>query len=135
MLKYGEKNTPGKDFRNTKLDADYVALLHYADALATNETRGSMADMCSWFYRGSKKLFSTSDLDRILPTEETTRPEAYLVWERGGRSHGYDIANWSLAEDTYMVHIWDQLGNNRCSTTANVPMLPTGVKMSPALST
>lgn len=70
MLKYGEKDSPGKEFLNTKLDADYAALLHYADALAANETKGNLADMCWWLYCGSKKLFSTSDGDAVLLSED-----------------------------------------------------------------
>ncbi len=110
MLKYGEKDTPGKEFRNTKLDADYAALLHYADALATNETSGSMADMCSWLYRGSRKLFSTWGLDRVLPTEDTIGLHAYWIWDRSGRSHGHDVADWLSAEQAQMIHVWDRLG-------------------------
>jgi hypothetical protein len=59
MSKFGEKDIPGSDFRNTKLDADYVALLHYASGIATNETSGSLSDMCKWIYGNEKKLIST----------------------------------------------------------------------------
>jgi hypothetical protein len=110
MLKYGEKDTPGKEFRNTKLDADYAALLYYADALATNETSGSMADMCSWLYRGSKKVFSTCGLDAVLPGEQDTRIAAYSRWERRGRGHGNDLDDWLLAERELVAGTWDRLG-------------------------
>jgi hypothetical protein len=110
MLKYGEKDTPGKEFRNTKLDADYASLLHYADALATNETSGSMADLCSWLYRGSKKLFSTAGLDATLPTERDVRLRAYFLWDHGGRTHGHDVDDWLSAEKQLMSQVWDRLG-------------------------
>jgi hypothetical protein len=113
MLKYGEKDTPGKEFRNTKLDADYAALLHYADALATNETSGSMADMCSWLYRDSKKLFSTSSLDAVLPGEQDIRLAAYARWERGGQAHGNDLDDWLTAERELVVRSWNRLGVER----------------------
>lgn len=113
MLKYGEKDTPGKEFRNTKLDADYAALLHYADALATNETSGSMADMCSWLYRGSKKLFSTSGLDAVLPSEDKIRLDAFCIWDRAGGTHGHDLDDWLSAERALIMNIWDCLGVER----------------------
>lgn len=79
MLKHGKKDVPGTECRNTKLDADYAALVQYADAFATNETSGSMADMCSWLYRGSKKLFSTSGLDAVLPGDDKIRRDAFCI--------------------------------------------------------
>ncbi len=66
MLKYGPNDNPGKDFCNTILDADYATLLHYADRLATNESSGSLADLCSWLYLDSNKLISISDVDDFL---------------------------------------------------------------------
>jgi|SRR5208337_2276126 len=126
MLKYGEKDKPGKEFRNTELDADCAALLHYADALATNETSGSMADMCSWLYRGSKKLFSTSGLDAVLPTEARIRLDAYWIWDRSGRGHGHDVADWLSAENLLVDQIWDRLGVENDSAIA-----PTGPASSP----
>jgi len=113
MLKYGEKDQPGKEFRNTKLDADYAALLYYADALATNETSGSMADMCSWLYRGSKKLFSTSGMDAVMPSEDVIRLDAYFTWDRGGRTHGHDVEDWLSAEWAMMAKVWERLGVER----------------------
>lgn len=113
MQKYGEKDVPGKEFRNTKLEADYVALLHYADALATNETSGSMADMCSWLYSGSKKVFSTSAVDAVLPSEDKTRLDAYFIWDQTGRKHGHDIDDWLSAERALMAQVWDRLGVER----------------------
>ena len=127
MLKYGEKDTPGKEFRNTKLDADYAALLHYAHALATNETSGSMADLCSWLYRGSKKLFSTSGLDVVLSTENTIRLDAYCIWDRSGRSHGHDVADWLSAEQARMIQVWDRLGvENDSAPMRSRPASPSG---------
>jgi DUF2934 family protein len=117
MLKYGEKDIPGKEFRNTKLDADYATLLHYADALATNETSGSLADICSWLYRGSKKLFSTWGLDAVMPTEARIRLDAYIKWDCGGRTHGHDFDDWLSAERALMAQMWDRLGIEHDSAT------------------
>lgn len=110
MTKYGAKDTPGKEFTNTKLDADYAALLHYADALATNETSGSMADLCSWLYLGSKKLFSTSGLDAVLPKANDIRLDAYFIWVRSGRTHWHNLNDWLEAEKELMSRVWERLG-------------------------
>jgi hypothetical protein len=118
MLKYGEKDSPGKEFRNTKLDADYATLLHYADALATNETSGSLADMCSWLYRGSKKLFSTWGLDTVLPSEGKIRLDAYFIWDCEGRTHGHDLDDWLSVERALIARMWDRLGIEDDSATA-----------------
>lgn len=99
-----------KEFTNTKLDADYATLLHYADALATDETSGSTADLCSWLYRGSKKLFSTSSLDDILPRQEDIRLHAYYLWVHGGRTHGHDVDDWLSGEKELVRQVWDRLG-------------------------
>lgn len=110
MTKYRAKDTPGKEFTNTKLDADYAALLHYADALATNETSGSMADLCSWLYLGSKTLFSTSGLAAVLPKANDIRLDAYFIWVRGGMTHGHDLNDWLEAEKELMSRVWERLG-------------------------
>lgn len=109
MLKYGLTNKPGKDFRHTKLDSDYVALLHYADALATNETAGSLSDMCSWMYGTSKLVFSTHDLDRSLPFEDETRVCAYYRWLDQGAPEGEDRLHWFWAQDVLLSRLWERL--------------------------
>lgn len=69
ILKYGLQNQPGKDFVHTKLDSDYMTLLHYADALATNETSGSLSDMCRWVHGDTRVVFSThDDIDQVMPS-------------------------------------------------------------------
>ena len=98
MSKYGTKGISGKDFIHTKLDADYVALLHYADGLATNETSGSLANICKWMHGTSKIIFSTSSLDAAKPKDEDARLEAYYQWERDGRTHGHDEGDWFWAK-------------------------------------
>lgn len=113
MLKYGEKDNPGKEFRNTIQDADYAVLLHYADALATNETIGSMSDMCSWLYRGTKKIFSTSDIDNEFPDELNIREAAYYRWQHRNRSNGTELGDWLNAERELCAKIWDRLGLER----------------------
>lgn len=116
MTKYGEKDTPGKEFTNTMLDGDYATLLHYADALATNETSGSMADLCSWLYRGSKKLFSTGGVDTVLPRQDNIRLDAYYKWVRSGSTDRHDLDDWLSAERALMAQVWDFLSveNDRC---------------------
>ena len=121
MLKYGERDEPGKEFRNTKLDADYAALLHYADALATNETSGSMADMCSWLYHVSKKMFSTQGVACVLPGEDKIRLDAYSTWDREGRTHGHDLEDWLSAERSLVVKVWDWLGLENDSPATRLP--------------
>jgi hypothetical protein len=97
MLRYGMRNPSGKDFIHTKLDADYVALLHYADVLATNETN-SLAEICRWMHGRSKIILSTKSLDGSKPTEDNIRVEAYGKWVREGRTHGHDQDDWSSAK-------------------------------------
>lgn len=107
MMKYGLKNKPGKDFGHTKLDADYAALLHYADGLATNETSGNLADMCEWLYGSSKKIFCARTIDAALPTDDKLKEVAFQRWEQGGRTHGHDQADWFWAKKELAAR-WDQ---------------------------
>ena len=98
MSKYGMQNTSGVDFIHTKLDADYVALLHYADALATNETSGSLAGICRWMHGRSKIILSTGSLDGAKPKDDVIGVEAYSKWERAGGTHGHDQDDWFVAK-------------------------------------
>lgn len=98
MAKYGATNASGVDFVHTKLDAEYVALLYYADALATNETSGSLAAICRWMHGKSKIILSTSSLDKARPTDDEIRVQAYHQWEREGRIHGHDQDDWYWAK-------------------------------------
>jgi hypothetical protein len=116
ILKYGLKNQPYdlknqpvKDFVHTKLDSDYVTLLHYADALATNETSGSLADMCRWVHGDCRAVFSTHDMDRVMPLENEVRIKAYLRWENQGRPAGKDIEDWYWAEGRLYEELWQKL--------------------------
>jgi len=111
LLKFGLANQPGKDFRHTKLDSDYVALLHYADALATNETSGSLADMCRWNYGANKTVFSTSDIDKAVPPHAEISLGAYQIWDHAGRTDGHDVADWLAAEKRLREQIWQRLKN------------------------
>ena len=113
MSKYGLANMPGRDFRHTKLDSDYAALLNYADGLATNETSGSLADVCEWLYGGAKKIFSTGSLDATLPTADEIRLEAYRKWERDGGTHWHDQADWFWAKQNLDAQLWERLGSTR----------------------
>jgi hypothetical protein len=97
MLRYGLKNTSAEEFVHTKLDADYVTLLHYADVLATNETK-SLAEICRWMHGSSKLILSTGSLDKANPKDDDTRVEAYNKWEQGGRTHGHDQFDWFWAK-------------------------------------
>jgi hypothetical protein len=54
LKKYGLSDNPGKKFPNTKLDNDYLALLHYADGLASDEAAVDMADMSRWLFGNTK---------------------------------------------------------------------------------
>lgn len=109
LTKYSPNDTPGKEFRNTKLDSDYLALLHYADGLATNESSGSMSDMRRWLYGNSKTVFSTTDVDAALPTEDEIRLAAFLAWAGSGRTHGHDEDDWLGAEHRLFQDVWRRL--------------------------
>lgn len=109
MSKYGLKNFPGKDLAHTKLDAEYVMLLHYADALATNETSGSLSDICSWMHGDSKIIFSTEKLDKVIPKEDNIRVAAYHKWELDGKTYGHDHDDWYWAKADLL---WRRLANS-----------------------
>jgi hypothetical protein len=109
LKKYGLSDSPGKKFPNTKLDADYLALLHYADGLASDETAGDMADMSLWLFGNTKKLISSRSLLSQLPTEEAIRLTAYDEWERAGRTHGHDLTDWFKAESELYGLLWEKL--------------------------
>lgn len=89
---------PNKEFRNTKLDMDYVDLLSFGDMLVTNETRGALADMVRWIYGDSKLVLSSSGIDGLIPMESGIQTRAYFEWERDGRPFGDDQAYWFRAE-------------------------------------
>ena len=97
MTNFTGLSSPSDSFRHTILDAEYLTLLHFANALATNETGGTMAPMCRWLYGDSRTTFSTGDLDAALPTDTAIRNEAYCQWERG-RTHGRADTNWFWAK-------------------------------------
>jgi hypothetical protein len=109
MTNFAGQIVPGDGFRHTKLDADYVTLLQYADALATNETRGTMADMCRWLHGNSKKTFSTRDLDSAVPGEAAIRSEAYDHWQRQGSTHGHAEGDWFWAKRKLQDLAWLRL--------------------------
>jgi hypothetical protein len=109
LVKYGLAEEPGRKFPNTKLDTDYLALLHYADALASDETSGDMADMCRWLYGSIKKCISSEMLLAAIPTENQIRLDAYYRWVELSRTHGHDVADWLDAEGDLYRQMWDSL--------------------------
>ena len=109
LQKYGLTEEPGKKFPNTKLDLEYLALLHYADALASDETSGDMAEMCRWLFGSTKKHISSSRLLASMPTEDGIRLDAYFRWDRGGGTHGHDLDDWLSAERELLERVWDRL--------------------------
>ncbi len=109
LSKYGLTEQPGKKFPNTKLDLEYLAILGYADALASDETSGDMADMCEWLYGSTKKRISSLALLRAVPREEDVRLRAYWKWVASGRTHGHDVEDWLASESELYEAMWSQL--------------------------
>lgn len=109
LVKYGLSESPGRKFPNTKLDTDFLALLYYADALASDETSGDMAQMCRWLYRSSKKCISSDRLFAAIPSEDSVRLNAYSRWADSGQTHGHDVADWLNAEGELYETMWDAL--------------------------
>jgi hypothetical protein len=110
--KHGLVNKPGKLFSHTIPDSDYAILLHYADAIATNDKK-DMSVMCKWLYGDSKMIFSTKDLDAFLPTDDELQAEAYGQWEHNGRTHGHDKADWFCARKHLAARLWERLGKTQ----------------------
>ncbi|MDB6031973.1 MAG: hypothetical protein JWM16_2311 [Verrucomicrobiales bacterium] len=104
---------PSEDFRHTVVDADYITLMHYADALATNETSGHMSSLTKWLLDSSKTIFSTGSLAKIIPTEEETRTVAHKVWESSGGTHGHAFDDWLLAKTRTFDELWARLQRSR----------------------
>jgi hypothetical protein len=109
LKKYGLSEKPGKKFPNTKLDTDYLALLHYADGLASDETTGDMAEMCEWLYGSTRKLISSDALFAAIPPDHEIRLEAYRTWEFTGRTQGHDMEDWLASESRLYEQMWYQL--------------------------
>ncbi len=109
LVKYGLSELPGRKFPNTKLDTDYLALLHYADALASDETSGDMAQMCGWLYGSTKKCISSDRLFAAIPSEDEVRLNGYYRWVESGHTHGHDVADWLNAEEELYRRMWESL--------------------------
>ena len=109
LQKYGLTEEPSRKFPNTKLDLEYLALLHYADALASDETSGDMAEMRRWLFGSTKKHISSARLLAAVPTEDDIRLDAYFRWVREDRTHGHDLDDWLSAERELEGRVWDQL--------------------------
>jgi hypothetical protein len=109
LQKYGLTEKPGRKFPNTKLDLEYLVLLHYADALASDETSGDMAEMCRWLFGSTKKHISTARLLASMPTKDEIRLDAYFRWDCGGRTHGHDLDDWLSVEREMLKQVWDRL--------------------------
>jgi hypothetical protein len=101
IQKYGLVEQHGKKFPNTKLDADYLAALYYADALASDETTGDMFKLLDALYPSKKRITSAGLLAANL-TEEEIRLRAYCRWQAGG-CHGNALSDW-LASESDMIH-------------------------------
>ncbi|HEY1601458.1 MAG TPA: gamma-glutamylcyclotransferase [Pirellulales bacterium] len=109
LQKYGLTEEAGRKFSNTKLDLEYLALLHYADALASDETSGDMAEMCRWLFGSTKKQISTARLLASMPTKDEIRLDAYFRWDREGGTHGHDLDDWLSVERQLLERVWDRL--------------------------
>jgi hypothetical protein len=109
LTKYGLTDQPGTKFPNTKLDLEYLSLLRYADALASDETSGDMADMCEWLYGSTKKRISSAALLRSVPRTENIRLSAFWKWAATGKTHGHDIADWLASESELYEAMWGRL--------------------------
>ncbi|MFD0894779.1 DUF2934 domain-containing protein [Luteolibacter ambystomatis] len=109
MMKYEVGTRLGKEFINTKLDFDYIEALHFADAIATNETSGSLGLVCDWLYGPSKPRISTNFIDGVMPSEQSIRERAFFLWECSGRRAGDDLAHWLEAELLAKRLAWPQL--------------------------
>jgi hypothetical protein len=107
--KYGAVNEPGKKFPNSMLDANYLALLHYADGILTDETKGDLAMMLDWLYGTSRKLISSADIDGKFPSDQDIRPQAFDNWEKSNGTHGHDMEHWVRAEERLCEGKWDSL--------------------------
>ncbi len=108
LVKYGLTEHPGKKFPNTQLDLEYLALLKYADALASDETSGDMAELGGWLYGSTKKQISSEALLGAAPREEDVRLGAYWKWEATGRTHGHDVGDWLASESELYESMWSQ---------------------------
>ena len=106
LQKYGLTEEPGKKFPNTKLDIDYLVLLHYADALASDETSGDMFEMCNRLYGTTKKRISSRILLEARPSDDELRFAAYCRWNATGQTHGHDVDDWLLSEIELYQTIW-----------------------------
>lgn len=112
IQKYGLIERPGekipKKLPNTKLDADYLAALHYADALASDETTGDMSKLLKALQPGKKQITSNKLLDANL-TKEEIRLRAFYRWQAAGRSHGNDLSDWLASESELIQTFWREL--------------------------
>lgn len=109
LKRYGLSEEPGKKFPNTVLDADYLAVLHYADAIASDETAGDMADLCEWLYGSTRKHISSDTLFAAIPSEDEIRLESFQMWDSGGRTHGHDVDDWLTSESRLYEQMWQRL--------------------------
>lgn len=109
LVKYGFSESPGKKFPNTMVDTDYLALLHYADALASDETSGDMAQLFGWLYGSTKKSISSDRLFATIPSEDAVRVNAYYRWCESGSTLGSDLDDWLNAEKQLYCDMWESL--------------------------
>ncbi len=62
IWKYGRTSFTGKKLANTKFDLEYLVLLKYADAIASNETSGDLALLRRWLYGEAKPQITFGSL-------------------------------------------------------------------------
>lgn len=108
LRKYGFVQNPGQKFVNTKLDIDYLVLLQYAEALASDET-ADMAVLAEWLYARKKKLVRSDRLLAMIPREDEIRRNAYSHWVDAGRTNGHQLADWLNAEEQMYERVWNSL--------------------------
>lgn len=108
LKKYGLVDNPGQKFPNTKLDLEYLALLHYADALASDEV-GDMAELFRWLYGVTKKRITSSALMGAIPSADDIRLGAYWRWEATARTHGHALDDWLGSETAQYESMWQKL--------------------------
>lgn len=97
MAKYGQATIPEKELANTKLDLDYLEMIHFADGIATNETSGLMADLFEVLHGRSKIKVSAAEVERCQPSIPEVAEGAYFRWLNGGCLHGNDFGDWLAA--------------------------------------
>lgn len=109
IMKGWDFETANKEFRNTKLDMDYVDLLSFGEGIVTNETSGALADMLGWVHGDTKLVFSSRRIDEMIPSQEDIRTKAYSEWLSDCKPLGDDQAHWYRAERILGAEAWNSI--------------------------